>query len=125
MIKLTDILNEARVVPQGMNDKQKIIDDIWEFNEYFLYSLTGAPTVKDWIKSYGYDEFTSLSAFLQDEWNYEDENLEEAKQLIETYFRVIQPGDIKLVKGKTNISGYKYVEEICVDDDCYVIATKF
>jgi hypothetical protein len=82
MIKLTDILNEARVVPQGMNDKQKIIDDIWEFNEYFLYSLTGAPTVKDWIKSYGYDEFTSLSAFLQDEWNYEDENLDEAAQRV-------------------------------------------
>jgi hypothetical protein len=127
MIKLTDILNEARVVPVGMTNKQKIIDNIWNFNPYFLYGLIGKATIKDWIETHGYDESTSLSKFLQDEWNYKDENLKEATQLIETYFKSIKPEDIKIANGKTDISGYKHIEEVCPegDDDCYVIITKF
>lgn len=125
MIKLTDILNEARVVPQGITNKKQALDNLIDFNEYFLYSVINSNTLEEFIKAYDHD---TLPELLEGEYGYEGENLKDAIKVIEAFYRAIQPGDIKLLgtgNEKTDISGYKYAEQICVDDDCFTILTKF
>jgi hypothetical protein len=125
MIKLTDILNEARVIPQGIINKKQALDNLIDFNEYFLYSVVNSNTLEEFLKAYDYD---TLPELLTGEYGYEEENLKDAIKVIESYYRAIQPEDIKMLgtgNKRTDISGYRYAEQICVGDDCFTILTKF
>jgi hypothetical protein len=130
MIKLTDILNEARVVPVGMTNKQKIIDDIWEFNPWLIESLFRNPTPDELIKDSVFEN-TNLTDWLMGEFDYDEDSpeLPKALELIKTYYKSIQPGEIKILnmdEGKVNILGYKHIEEMCPQNgECFIIATKF
>jgi hypothetical protein len=75
MIKLTDILNEARVVPQGIVNKKQVLDNLIDFNEYFLYSIVNSNTLEEFLRRYDYD---TLPELLTGEYGYEEENLKDA-----------------------------------------------
>jgi hypothetical protein len=141
MIKLTDILNEARVVPVVMGNRRKMFDTLNNtYKKIFetiiqkdsldellsdIYNMEGAPVTLEDIEYY-----------LIDEWGFNEDSKEtsEVAKYIEQYYKNIESGDIKITgAGKTSVSGYSYVETICVSreyehhdgEECYTILTKF
>ena len=116
----------ARIIPAGYNvNKQKVLDDIWEFNNWLLYQMADSSTEQEYVKGWGYDNLEDL---LEDNYGYQEERLKKAIFLIRQYYQTIRPGDV-IAGGKMNVEGYKNVELYCPQDgeltDCFIVATKF
>jgi hypothetical protein len=66
---------------------------------------------------------------LKFDYDEDSPELPKALELIKTYYKSIQPGEIKILnmdEGKVNILGYKHIEEMCPQNgECFIIATKF
>jgi hypothetical protein len=124
MIKLTNILNEIKVV-QPVN-KMKAFKDMLEFDEGILTYLIQYDTLNDFMDEYGYD---SLEELLED--NYGIDDPQSYTPYITNYFNYIKPGDITIIgENITPITGYKNAIEIVRDSgdrclDRYFIALKF
>lgn len=106
--------------------KQEIFDAVYQFNDALIYPLVVNPSLNAFIEDTDYDDLTDL---LDDNWGYEEPYLTEAKNLIETYYKIILPGDVSLVKDKTSVLGFKNVILIEPEDDdyynAYCVLTKF
>ena len=128
MIKLTDILKEARVVPMGMDSKRKIFDALYDKHLQLFKYVTDAPTLEDFLKAGGYEDYT-LEDYLVDNWGFDENSneLRETIKLIEDYYKFIKPGDVKQSNGgePIKVSGYTHAELVCVDDGCFIVLTKF
>lgn len=124
MIKLTNILNEIKVV-QPIN-KMKAFTDMLEFDEGMLTYLIQYDTLNDFVDESGYD---SLEELLEDDFGINDP--QSYTPYITNYYNAIKPGDVTIIgENITPITGYKNAVEITRDSgdrclDRYYIALKF
>ena len=126
-MKLKDILNEVKI--NSPNNKSKIFDALYDTSRQIFKYAIDYPTLEDFLKAFNYGDNT-LEDLLIDDFGYDEDSkkLKDTISLIENYYNIIKPGDVKKSDGdRTNIVGYIHAEMVCVpgDDDCFMVFTKF
>ena len=118
MIKLTDLLNEVRIIPP--TDKAALLNEIANLDIHLLSPLTYSDgNVENFLNEVGYNDMKE----------YADHEDPEYVKLAESYFKHIKPGEVYRVISQSHpVAGYKMVRAWGFGDDeleDLIILTKF
>ena len=118
MIKLTDLLNEVRIVPP--TDKAALLNEIADHDIFLFSALTYSDSnIESFLNEVGYNDMREFA---------DHENPEYVK-LVESYLKHIKPGEIYRVTSQSHpVAGYKMVRAWGFGDDeleDLIILTKF
>lgn len=76
--------------------RKEILELLYEFNSYLLFMLFDHNSIQELLDEYGSNNLTEF--YSEDEYSYEGDNLKKVISLTESYYKIIRPGDIHVIK---------------------------